>query len=83
MLCMKKINKTPLLTLGYFVLLLIPIFFLKIYPYLTTKYPLLGEHMSPQILAKNDIVNSDKRGAHVFDGVISPILLGAHIKDKF
>ena len=57
---MKKI-KTPLLTLRYFVLLLSPVFFFKIYPYLTTKGPLLGEHMSPQIRAKNDIVNGDGR----------------------
>ena len=35
--------------------------FFKIYPYLTTNYPLLGEHMSPQIRAKNDIVNGDGR----------------------
>ena len=62
MLCMKKKpNIIPLLTLRYFVLLLIPAFFFKIYPYLTTKYPLLGEHTSPQIRAKNDIVNGDDR----------------------
>ena len=62
MLCMKKINKTPLLTLRYFVLLLISVFFFfKIYPYLTTKYSLLGEHMSSQIRAKDDIVNGDSR----------------------
>ena len=83
MLYMKKINKIPLLTLRYFVLLLIPVFFFKIYPYLTTKYPLLDEHTSPQIRAQNDDREFRRPGARVFDGVIFPLLLAARIKDKF
>ena len=75
MLCMKKINKIPLLTLRYFVLLLIPVFFFKIYPYLAMKYPLLGEHTSPR--------EWQRPGVRVFDGVIFPLLLGARINEKF
>ena len=80
---MKKMNKIPLLTLRYFVLPLIPAFFFKIYPYLTTKYPLLGDHMSPQ--SKSDIVNGDGRVRRLRWRVF-PASFGrthARIKDKF